>query len=219
MKAYTQTWSRRLRGVLLVAVLGIGSVAAVSAHGGDADLIHGCVSDKFQLLRIVGASEACRTGEKALDWNARGPMGPRGPQGEQGLQGERGPQGPQGDPGVQGEQGVQGERGPQGPAGPQGEPGVSDREVVTALGAFEGSDWAVARPFCPPGKALLGGGAQVLEINAKLNIRIPVFSEAAISRSFPHGNAWEVTAVKHDLLANTTNWYVEGYAVCADVAP
>lgn len=49
------------------------------AHGGNASLIHACVQQGSQQVRIVGPSEACRGPEAPLHWNITGPQGPAGP--------------------------------------------------------------------------------------------------------------------------------------------
>lgn len=53
-------------------------------------VIHACVSTANPnkgVVRIVGADDACKSNEVALDWNAQGPQGPAGPQGPQGPAG------------------------------------------------------------------------------------------------------------------------------------
>jgi hypothetical protein len=70
--------------------------------------------------RIVDSDESCRSYERALAWNQRGPKGDVGPAGPQGPKGDVGPQGPKGDTGATGPSGPQGPPGPQGPAGPAG---------------------------------------------------------------------------------------------------
>lgn len=113
-------FSRLARPLLGVALLGAALTAVVSAHGGDPALIHACVNNSSGALRIVGSNDACRQGERALDWNIMGPQGPAGPQGVQGDPGATGAQGPQGLQGPIGLTGLIGPIGPQGPAGPQG---------------------------------------------------------------------------------------------------
>lgn len=90
------------------------------AHGGDAGVIHACVQQGSQQVRIVGPAESCRGPETAVHWSIVGPIGPAGPVGPAGPQG---PQGPKGDKGDQGATGPQGVAGPVGPAGPQGPTG------------------------------------------------------------------------------------------------
>jgi hypothetical protein len=83
-------------------------------------------------MRLVSAGSSCRSNERRLTWNVRGPKGnpgpagptgAAGPAGERGPQGEQGPQGIAGDAGPAGPAGPVGAQGPQGPAGPRGEPG------------------------------------------------------------------------------------------------
>ena len=64
-------------GIVLCAAL-LGATAA-SAHGGDSSRIHACVNKSSGRIRIVGPLDTCRAGERALDWNIRGPQGPPGP--------------------------------------------------------------------------------------------------------------------------------------------
>ena len=54
-------------GVLIGLALTI-AVPLAGAHGGDPNLIHGCVVDASGSLRIVGPDDECRPNEYALDW-------------------------------------------------------------------------------------------------------------------------------------------------------
>jgi len=45
---------------------------SVSAHGGNADFVHGCVRNLTGLLRIIGANDTCNTNETTLDWSRNG---------------------------------------------------------------------------------------------------------------------------------------------------
>lgn len=83
------------------------------------------------VLRVVSAAEACKTGERAISWNSLGPQGPTGPQGPKGDTGAKGDTGPQGASGEPGAAGLQGPKGDTGPVGPQG-PGGGGLEVIDA---------------------------------------------------------------------------------------
>jgi large repetitive protein len=97
----------------LVTLTGTATLAAgASALTGD-DVITAC-QKRGGYLRIVRDASACRSGERVVRWNMRGPQGPAGPPG---------PAGPRGDQGPAGEQGAPGSTGPAGPAGPAGSPG------------------------------------------------------------------------------------------------
>jgi hypothetical protein len=69
MKKYAQL-------LLLVFAFLAGSFATLStglvfAHGGDTNLIHGCIRNNGLLagfIRIVGATTNCANNETALDW-------------------------------------------------------------------------------------------------------------------------------------------------------
>ena len=77
-----------LIGLALVVVLAVP--ALVDAHGGDATLIHACVQQATQQVRIVGPNDPCRSTEIAVHWSIAGGPGTQGPRG---LQGPRGPSG------------------------------------------------------------------------------------------------------------------------------
>lgn len=51
----------------LAALLTTSSLA--SAHGGDTNKIHGCVTPSSGYLRIIDPGESCKKGEVALDWS------------------------------------------------------------------------------------------------------------------------------------------------------
>jgi hypothetical protein len=116
---------------LLRLAFGIGGLwallapATASAHGGDPSLVHACVNNGSNNVRIVGASQGCLNSETARHWAITGPQGPAGPTGPQG------PAGPQGDTGLQGPQGTTGPQGPQGTTGPQGPQGATGATGAT----------------------------------------------------------------------------------------
>ena len=76
-------------GVALGAVGGVAYSSIPDAQG----VIHGCYDNASRALRVIdpGASEVCRGGETALDWNQ---------QGVPGLNGHPGAAGPPGPAGV-----------------------------------------------------------------------------------------------------------------------
>ncbi len=109
--------------LFMLAVLLLSGAVLVSAHGGDANLVHACVKSNGQVTILLDPNATCKHNETALDWGIIGPPGPRGEPGAQGPAGPEGPAGPQGPEGPAGPQGESGPQGPEGPAGPQGEPG------------------------------------------------------------------------------------------------
>lgn len=181
---------------LLAALLGIGGVALVYAHGGDTTRIHSCV--KNGTIRIVGANETCKAGETPLDWNITGqagppgPAGPQGPQGPQGLQGLQGPAGPQG---ATGPQGPEGPVGPQGPEGPRGIVGFAKNmttQIIPSTSRF------TFTADCDPSESLISGGYYY---NGGPDL--------AIVASRPVGTRWEIQGF------GTTGNTLQVYAVCA----
>jgi hypothetical protein len=77
------------RAVAIVAIgaaaFGLGTVAS-SASDPTTDVVHACKNDDHS-VRIVAATDACRTGEQALAWNGTGPQGPAGAPGATGPAG------------------------------------------------------------------------------------------------------------------------------------
>jgi hypothetical protein len=133
----------------LFLALGGGAYALSGvAHDG---LLHGCVSKKTGVLRVVTSSSSCQRstthgkhrnpGETAINWNQVGPQGIPGVQGAQGVQG------------IPGVQGVQGIPGGQGPPGHDAATNIVVR--TTSFTATSGQDAA----FCNPGERAVGGGA------------------------------------------------------------
>lgn len=80
-----------------------GSSYALSMPHPDG-VLHGCVSNRTQALRVVGSSASCHRvkrrhghvidrGEFPIAWSQRGPRGPQGPTGAAGTAGRTGPTG------------------------------------------------------------------------------------------------------------------------------
>jgi hypothetical protein len=118
--------------MILAGAFGLGLAGVVSAHGGNTSLIHSCVTNGSSGLtpkgsiRIVGASEACLSGQSALDWNIQGVSGGTGGTGAVGPQagsGGTGGTGATGGTGGTGAQGASGASGGTGGTGPQGSGG------------------------------------------------------------------------------------------------
>jgi hypothetical protein len=86
-----------LVAAISLALVAIGGVAfAEGAIPGPDGVINACRKIDGGRLRVVPSGTSCRSYERPLKWNARGPVGPGGPLGDVGP---AGPQGPQGDPG------------------------------------------------------------------------------------------------------------------------
>ena len=64
--------------LIMVGMIGSSLITYTFAHGGDTNLIHGCVRKITGVLRVVGANDTCLPTETALDWNIQGPPGPAG---------------------------------------------------------------------------------------------------------------------------------------------
>lgn len=96
------TWSAKAWawvGVSTVMALGIGQRPAA------ADTIRGCKNPAGQ-VRLIGASDACKSQETLVEWNTQGAQGPEGPKGDKGDPGDPGAPGAPGAdaPGVPGGQ-------------------------------------------------------------------------------------------------------------------
>jgi Collagen triple helix repeat (20 copies) len=100
--------------------------------------IQACANKKTGVLRL--APPACKSSERAANWNAVGPRGltglsgPSGMPGGPGPSGSPGPMGPSGPPGSTGPTGPSGVPGPSGPSGATGPAGQN-----AALPALVGS--------------------------------------------------------------------------------
>jgi hypothetical protein len=140
---------RRLLGtgtgvlVLAVCVLAIGAAAGYAFGRNGAQVVHACyrvTSDGgpavYAPLRVVDSGDSCKSYEKPLVWNLRGPQGPPGPAGA------AGPAGPAG---------ATGETGPAGPPGPPG-PSADDcnleRRIAKAVPNFETLPPCAPPPLC-----------------------------------------------------------------------
>jgi hypothetical protein len=85
----------KIRYLVVVGMLGmlvqLGSATKVLAHGGNATLVHACISNLLKTVRIVGPNDNCLAKlETAMHWSIAGPTGPQGPQGIQGPPGPGG---------------------------------------------------------------------------------------------------------------------------------
>ena len=124
--------------VAVLAVTGLGTVAAGAIDGETDDTIYACSSKWGGRLRQVNSLDDCYTRwENPVSWS----QGAEGPQGEQG---------PQGEPGVAG---APGPKGDQGPKGDKGDPGV-------ALYFYEVSESGIDQvtAWCDSGDVATGGG-------------------------------------------------------------
>lgn len=64
-------WPARAATALAMATIGLlGGAGAASAHGGDADLVHGCIVPVGGTLKIVAADGTCAKNDIPLDWPA-----------------------------------------------------------------------------------------------------------------------------------------------------
>src|SRR5689334_8662693 len=96
--------SRKASLVILATILGtLFGGALATAYASTTGIIHACVRDGQ--LRILGAGQACKPKETALDWNIAGPAGAKGDPGPQGAPGAPGAPGAKGDPGAPGAKG------------------------------------------------------------------------------------------------------------------
>jgi Collagen triple helix repeat (20 copies) len=146
---------RKTSIVVIACLLGtLFGGALATAYAGSTGIIHACV-DKDGELRILKATQTCKTKETVLDWNISGPQGPKGDKGDQGPAG--GP-GLKGDVGPQGEAGAPGAKGDKGDPGPQGVPGLSEYETVPVKQPIAAAGGWVFDAACPAGKTALSGG-------------------------------------------------------------
>jgi len=84
---------------LLVSVTAFPTTASAHSGNSDPNVIHACVQQSNDHVRIVGVNGSCTGAEVPVHWAIAGPQGPVGPQGPAGAPGASGPAGP---PGAQG---------------------------------------------------------------------------------------------------------------------
>lgn len=89
--------SKSVVWVGVIALVGVG----ISQTPVAADTVRGCRNPAGQ-IRLIGATESCRSQETLVTWNTEGVAGPQGPQGPQGVPGEKGDKGDPGAPGAPG---------------------------------------------------------------------------------------------------------------------
>src|SRR5438132_5920575 len=162
-----------LVGVL--AAVGVGYAAIPSSDG----VIHSCYnasSNPSGTLRVIDAQTGatCNKNEKSLNFNQTGPQGPQGVQGPQGPKGDTGPTGPQGGQGPKGDTGGLGPAGPTGPTGATGATGASGISGYQIVSAQQVGNGDFVTVFCPSGKHVLGGGAEVDRNDWVINNSEPV---------------------------------------------
>src|SRR5215213_10417798 len=90
-----------------------------SAQEKPTGVVHACVLNNpyNAVMRVIDASDACRSNESRITFNIVGPQGPQGPQGLTGSTGNTGPTGDRGADGAHGETGATGAIGATGETG------------------------------------------------------------------------------------------------------
>jgi hypothetical protein len=119
--------------IVAAAVVAVGTGTAVADGSGlvqtsapaaaGATVIRGCYVPSFAYVRILTATQSCRQGETAIQWNQTGPAGPAGIPGATGTTGATGPAGAPGATGAVGPAGTPGATGATGTAGAPGTTG------------------------------------------------------------------------------------------------
>ena len=169
-----------LVGMLLLSGLGAGYLLSATRAAPGPGVVLLCVTGWTGQVRYITSAAQCTTGT-VVEFNQQGAPGPQGPPGPQGAQG---------------------------PVGPAGSGGVSGREevIVTDNPGIPGTELS-ATAFCPPGKAVVGGGAAVSDPTWHLTQ----------SRAGGSNNWIGVAALAPGLPADTAVLTVS--AICADVTP
>ena len=137
---------------------------------------------------------------------AQGEVGPQGVPGPQGATGAQGPTGATGATGATGPQGPQGAQGTTGPAGPQGPPGISGYEIVTFTCNTPPGNACGSNVFCPLGKRVLGGGADIECFEGTFGFNAPT----------PSGDGWRAIGFAPTSCSGTS-FKVTVFAICANV--
>ncbi|MBE3012141.1 collagen-like protein [Microbispora sp. NEAU-D428] len=170
-----------------VAITGVAA-GGVAFAGQRAATIHACVASSGT-LRLVKATQQCRSGERRTFWNQAGPQGRTGPQGPAGAQGPVGA------------------RGATGPAGRiTGYALVSETRTATGGGVLQASGEAV----CPSGKKVVGGGGAPAGVDARKVVQV-------LSAPTSNGEGWTAAfRATEELSPNTLS--IRIWAICADVS-
>ena len=109
-------------------------------------------------------------------------------------------------------QGPQGDKGDKGDTGDTGPVGVSGLERIVFNSPTDSEPHKEAFAKCPPGKHVVGGGAQVF-FRETSTIMGPV----AVKTSYPSQamNGWAASA--EEVAPTNLMWHVTAFALCADV--
>jgi hypothetical protein len=231
-----RTWSI----VVIAAAVGLVAAGISYATIPDSSgVIHGCYQKSGGTLRVIDATvTTCAKTETELDWSQTGPPGPAGPQGpvgpagpagKDGAQGPQGPVGPAGPAGKDGAPGKDGAQGPPGPAGADGAPGAagatgatgptgpSTSQIVNASDIIDCAFTSCTTgtqigdsTFCPTGKVLFGGGAQVYDkTTGKPSPDVLLYQSAPGGPAVYEGFAFFTTNV------STDKYEIDVEAVCS----
>jgi len=235
-----------LIALILALLLGTVALAAIPGAGGVITGCYTPKLGVLHVIDVQ-AGQQCLRSEQQLTWNQTGPQGLPGPKGAAGVagaqglpgvagaqglpgvigpqgligskgdKGDTGPAGPQGLPGAAGAPGLPGNPGPQGAAGPAGAPGISGYERVLVESLFDSSTPKQLIAFCPAGKSLIGGGADMFAgVAIGGGVRV---SPVALTNSYPlpDQEAWSAGAI--EVTPDNGDWKLTAYAICANVAP
>ena len=154
-------------GVLGAIVLVLGGVAAYAAIPSSTGVFTACMTKSSGTIRLVEATETCRSSEQKVSWNQAGQPGTPGQDGQDGAPGEDGQDGA---PGTNGTNGVSGYS-------------MNSRFAIASdhigLGSYTVSI------FCPNARVALGGGGRARLLNG---------DRVVIQASHPQGSfGWDVT--------------------------
>ena len=103
-----------------------------------------------------------------------------------------------------------GPQGPAGAAGPQGPPGTSGVQQISSSGPSNSTGPKSFQVDCPSGKHTSGGGGTLTGTTTNTFL--------TTSRPSDAGTGWIATG-RESSGGNAGNWAVQGWVVCATVAP
>ena len=96
-----------------------------------------------------------------------------------------------------------------GPAGPRGLPGIAGIETLVEQSERDASDVKAINASCPPGKTVLGGGANITSDE----FAVAVALTASQFNATPTANAWFAQAI--EMRPVESAWQVNAFVVCA----
>ena len=184
-----QPGRQHIFAVTSVVAIIIASTFALRVFAASNDTINACMNNSSGEVKIVTASDTCKSNETLLTWNQQGPTGAQGPQGPAGANGTNGTNGTNGVSGYEVNSAVF----PTNGAG-YALSGANGTPTFTQTRDCSVQSNCVLRVYCSTGKVAIGGGYLIDDTNGgSLNITAArTNTRAAQPGIFPAGENYNV---------------------------